>query len=383
MDQYPDRTPLEIYRDAMDIPRARDGNLTVEGRRRVLRALLDIQAGENISNASMAKILRCSRPLWSQLKKGAYTGDVDRYLLRGLQWIEDRANRREAPPAAFVATSTGRDILAVCQRAWQMPCIGRVVTPSGCGKTVALREFARRRADRAIYFQVGEAYCTKQGVVMELAARLGLPVTCRSTTATLYRAIRDRLAAYYSGGDADPFCLLIDEATTLRPQAFNVLRNLHDDPDVCCALVFADTARLDSELHSRKGFAGGYEQLLGRIGAHHRVCPADKISRADVKAVAESILESLGFTGRLDRHVLDDLVELAQLPKKLRNVSHRLHAVYDVATAAGAKPTFSLAEIDEVAPFVGHDRKYEFAGPWADKAARAAKSAGQKKAQVA
>ena len=371
------RTPIELMREAAAMKKATEGDAPLSARKReeAIEKLEAIQAAEDISNATIARILRCSRAVWSQIRHRKYTGDVDRYLRRGLEWMADRLARAEAPAADYVATSIGRKVMKVCGRAWSMPTIGLIVTPSGAGKTAALVEFARRRGDRALYLAAGECICTAQGLIAELALRLHIRSTTRSTTASLYRDIRDRLAEYYAGGKADPFVLLIDEATTLRPSAKNALRNLHDDPACRAAVVLADTGRLSVELHGRTGRAM-YEQLRSRSGAQFLMAVDEEISAADVRAVADSVLAAMGHTRKLDRESYRFLHRLAQADGRLRNVAFRLHTVHDVAADVGAAPTYSVAELDFVGDLLGGKCELaHIAPPFATKTAPAGRPA--------
>jgi hypothetical protein len=354
-------TPVEMLRRATLATDSPAEKLTDRQREEVLASLRGLQAAEGLSNAAVSRVLRCSRSTWSQISRGLYQGDADRYLLRSRQWMTERLERAEAPLAEFVETSVGKRILAVCQRAWSVPCIGRVVTPAGCGKTSALLEFVRRRGDRAIYLQAGEAFSTRQGLISELAERLKIPVRSRSTSASLYRQVRDRLAGYYAGGAADPFCLLVDEATTLQPRALNVLRNLHDDRQVRLAVILADTWRLDAELHSRHGLPGGYEQLRGRCGAVYALPLAEAVSPGDVRLVAEAVLEAVGFEGRLPAESLKYLVSLAAEDGRLWNVVHRIWAVHDLAEQTRCEAQFTIAQLDFAAPLVGAACRMEHA----------------------
>lgn len=357
-------TALEAMREAtaMRSTKDKDGPLTHRQRQKVVADLEAIQVAENLANATVAKILRCSRATWSQIRSGKYAGNVDGYLRRALQWMADRLARAEAPTGDYVATSIARRVMKICQRAWSMPTIGVIVTPSGAGKTAALMEFARRRGDRALYLAAGECICTRQGLIGELAERLHVPITTRSTTATLYRAVRDRLADYYAGGKADPFVLLIDEATTLRPDAKNCLRNLHDDPACRTAVVLADTGRLTVELNNRSGRAM-YEQLRSRSGAQFLMGVDEEIPLADVKAIAGGVLEALGHERKLHRESYAFLHRLAQADGKLRNIVYRLHTVHDVAADVGAAATYSVAELDYVADLVGAKSEMDHAAP--------------------
>ncbi|HUW31123.1 MAG TPA: ATP-binding protein, partial [Planctomycetota bacterium] len=211
-----------------------------------------------------------------------------------------------------------------------------------------------RVGDRAVYLSAGEAASTKSGMLRELADALGVHVGHRATALAIYRDIRQKLADRYAGGKARPVLLIVDEATTLQPAALNMLRNLHDDGRCRLAIVLADTWRLHAELRNARRLPGGYEQLRSRSGAQY-IMPADaEISESDVKAVADSVLKSLGHNRELSRASYRYLTDLAERDGGLRNVAHRLHAVHDLAEASGAVATYRVAELDIVAPLVGH-----------------------------
>lgn len=328
----------------------------------LLRQAGEIQASDKLSDNDLAKILGISRATYSQVESAKYTGDVQGVYRRISSWLTSRTMKAEAPIGDYVDTRVGRYISGVCHRAWQMPTIGLVITRSGAGKTAALTAFARRAGDRAVYLSAGEAASTKTGMLHELADALGVHVGHRATSLTIYRDIRQKLADRYSGGKARPVLLIVDEATTLQPAALNMLRNLHDDGRCRLAVVLADTWRLHAELRNTRRLPGGYEQLRSRSGAQYIMQIHEEISAGDVKAVADSVLKSLGHHRELSQASYKYLTALAEADGALRNVVHRLHAVHDLAEASGAAPTYRVAELDIVAPLVGHTCQIPDAG---------------------
>ena len=320
----------------------------------LLRQASEIQAADKLSDNDLAKILGISRGMYSQVKALKYTGDVQAAYRRIAHWLQDRTMKAEAPVGDYVDTRVGRYISAVCRRAWQMPTIGLIITRSGAGKTASLTNFVRRAGDRAVYLSAGEAASTKTGMLRELADALGVHVAHSATSLMVYRDVRQKLADRYAGGKARPVLLIIDEATTLQPAALNMLRNLHDDGRCRLAIVLADTWRLHAELRNTRRLPGGYEQLRSRSGAQYIMQSDQEVSAADVKAVADSILKSLGHNRELSKASYKYLTALAERDGCLRNVVHRIHAVHDLAEASGAAPTYRVAELDIVAPLVGH-----------------------------
>ncbi len=330
-----------------------DAKLTDRKRADIRRRVQEVMVSERITRDRLGGILSVSASVVSQVVGGKYRGKSDPVLVAMARWLTDRQSRAEAPEVPFVSTAISKSILAVCNRAWAMPAIGLVITPAGWCKTATLREVARRRGDRCLYLYAGEAFSSKRQLLMELAKGLRLGPRERWNIGTLYRAVRDVLAKKYAAGQGDPFLLLIDEATTLDPRALNILRNLHDDTSCRAGIVLADTARLDVELHSRKGIAGGYEQLRSRCRAVYQVKAGETISVADVRKVTDSLLAAMGHNRPLDAHAYRFLTKIAATEGALRNVVARLQTAQAVAEAAGAKPRYTVAELDFVAPLVG------------------------------
>jgi len=314
-----------------------NGLPTAEERARLIGALEEQVLVHGWSHARVAKtILRASAAVWSQIRAGKYPGDTDAYLRRAKKWFEDQAERAVIPQSDYVPTSIGESILRVCQRAWTTPCLAKIVLPSGMGKTAALREFIRRRNtvdQRAAYMQASQALQGPREFMAELCSVLKLKSTFRQlwTTGAGYRHVRDHLATYYDGGANQPFCLVVDEATTLSPKCLNILRNLHDDEGVRLGVVLADTVRLDVELSTSAGFAGGYEQLKTRFGAVYMPPPSSAIERRDVELLANAVADSLGYEGKLPKTTIDFLHKIAGGEGRFRNLVFRMQAVYDMA----------------------------------------------------
>jgi DNA transposition AAA+ family ATPase len=362
------RTPLEILSGAaqMDLPET--GRLSDQQRRGVLHQVNELVAADGtLSHVAVARMIGCSAATWSLVRRGSYRGEIDRYIRKAAQWLADRATRAVQPAGDYVDTRDGRMIHAVCHRAVSSQCIGKIVLESGCGKTAALAEYARRRGDRAVLMRCGEAASSRGGFLIALARALGIRGYASRegshlTAARTFESIRQHLANLYGGGANAPLLLLVDEATTLHPGAINMLRNLHDDPDVRLAVVLADTARMEDALHSRRGIAGGNEQLSSRFGAVYAppACVPDgahgskprELPLDDVRAVAQSIVDGLGG-GRLHADAVRYLHRLAQRPGRLRNVEWRIRTAHDYAESAGGEARYTVAELDFVAELVG------------------------------
>jgi len=338
---------------------ATDGEWTDAIARKTLRALTDYQTANGLSDVAMARILGIgdnvgARSRWNRIKRGSYpTSGTTDVLRRGRDVLAAMDARLAEATAEYVETSIGRRILAVCRRALQRQTIGLIVTRSGMGKTTGLREFSRQRGYQAVYLQAGEACACKGELVREIARQLGLKHGLNDRFSACYELVRHRFAGLYAGGRGAAAMLLVDEATTLRPDSMNFLRNLHDDPATRLSLVFADTWRLIDELYRTGRLPGGYEQLRSRAGAQCRIAAGEAIEESDVRAVAGSVLRGLGCSGRISAASVRYLARIAEMDGGLRNVAQRLGAVADVADAAGVPATYDVGQLDQVADLCG------------------------------
>ena len=335
--------------------------LTPRRRKQIIAEVAAAAKEEGLSNAAVARLLRYSSSVWTAVLNGTYRGTVDNVLRRAVAWLEHRSRRALRPETVYAQTSISGRILEVCQAAAAMPTIGRVITPSGCGKTAALAEYARRRGENCLHLQIGQAFHTLRGVLAEIARRLDLRGAAGRTTPDLYALVRDHFAAFYAGGAADPFVLLADETTTLRGNALDMLRNLHDDPASRIGLVLADTDLLDQQLAAREAYRHGSEQTLGRCAAVYRFDRQREIPMADVRIVGSSILAALGHEEQLAPPAWAYLKDVAQSPGRFHNVRKILTRCREIVEAAGAEPTYSARELDFVAPLVDLPRKWQHA----------------------
>jgi len=346
---------------------AAGGALTVAERKAIIEQLESLQLAENLSNSAIARLLDCSAATWSLIRKGRYSGNVDKFLHRAEVVLKARAERKDLPTSEFVETGIGRGILKICRLAADLGDMALVLTPSGCGKTAALREFARRRGEQAVYIQAGEYGRTKLALLRELARNLGADAAAeRGTIESTAAAVRAKLAAAYSGGIGAAKILIIDEAQTLEASALNLLRNLHDDPDCQAVIILGDTWRLHAELGRIGGIAGGYEQLTSRFGAVFALSLTDPVPESDVALLGRAVIDALGCRGDLPGDSIKWLARQAQAKGKLRNVVKLLRACYHVADCAGRRAAFTVHELDYAAGVRGGLSQLEHkAPPWA------------------
>jgi len=353
------------------------GLLSVGECERIRHGIREVQAVDKISDAKMSRALGVSQATFSQVMNGKYVGDTQKYLKEMREWLQNRRDTIRLPDKPFVSTSVARRIIATCEMAADLPCIGMIQTPSGWGKSAALVKVQRSMGrSGAVYISAGETCRLKKDLLLELARCLGVTVENAKLTQEIYNGIRRHLAGRADANRGRSYLIIIDEATTLKPDTINMLRNLHDDETCHPAIILADTvARMDSAFRGRHAILGGNEQILSRAKAKYLITGADEMPREDVEAVAKSRLASLGVKVQLTKNAVAYLHGLAARPGALRNVTSRLETVYYYAARRNVQPDYTVAQMDYIGGIAGEEFQMEHTMNPFDKAASAVPTA--------
>ncbi|MCK5114606.1 MAG: ATP-binding protein [Phycisphaerae bacterium] len=327
----------------------RQGSHITQQQEVILERLARVQWKDGLSDKKMGGIIGISPATISLLKSGSYRGDHDKYLGLLKQWLDEREKGEKKPHALYIPTTIGENIRMVCTMAVQKPCIGIVKTPSGWGKTAALQEVGKQISPRGCYIQAGEASAYKRDMLYTLCQAIGVPYV--SATARVYSELGKKLAEFYGGGSANPYLIIIDEATTLKHATINMLRNLHDDVNCRTAIVFADTvSRLDGFLYgcNSQAIAGGNEQLRSRGNAQCVVDATQTLPEKDIVTIAQSSIKITGARKKLNAGAVKYLVNLAAKPGALRNVVSRVENVTFYAKEKNVTAEYNAAQLDYV-----------------------------------
>lgn len=211
----------------------------------------------NYSINAVARAIGISAAAISQYLNGIYKGNatnveeaVRTFLIREKEKL--RAPKREV---SFVETSVARKVFEVA-RLCHLDCeIGVIYGDAGVGKTVAIKEYARRQKD-VILIEADLGYTAKV-LFSELHRRLGM-----DGRGTIHDMFEDVVSKLKDSGRL----IIIDEAEHLPYRALELLRRVYDKAGVGILLV--GMPRLISNLRGRRG---EYAQLYSRIGVAARL----------------------------------------------------------------------------------------------------------------
>ncbi|MDG4949138.1 AAA family ATPase [Actinobacillus equuli subsp. haemolyticus] len=233
-------------------------------------------ADTNTSQAKLAKEAGINAGALSAYLNGNYQGDIANLEAKLTAYFEKKEVQArefvEAP--AFIETATARQIFKTLEFAQIANCMATVYGMSGVGKTKAIQEFKKSRANVWLV-TASPSRSSLSEILYEIALELGISDAPRRK-GTLSRLIARKIAGTEG-------LLIIDEADHLPYEALEELRIMQEEANIGLVLVGNDKV---------------YTRMKGGISPHHeyarlwsRVAKNTSIQRtkqADTKAVAQA-----------------------------------------------------------------------------------------------
>lgn len=217
----------------------------------IITQLKDVMDTHGYSQGQVARAIGRSVTAMNQYVQGKYKGDIANMEERIGNFIRRVREKQNALriDERFVSTPTARKGLGVLDYAHQECEICVLYGAAGLGKTMILKEYARR--DDAVIFIEADPGYTARTLLEELCGRLKLDKSGNIHT------LIDLCAEKLRGSER---LLVIDEAELLPYRALEVVRRLHDKAGI--GVVMAGMPRLIVNL---KGKRGEFAQLYSRV----------------------------------------------------------------------------------------------------------------------
>lgn len=217
----------------------------------IITQLKDVMDTHGYSQGQVARAIGRSVTAMNQYVQGKYKGDIANMEERIANFIRRVREKQNALriDERFVSTPTARKGLGVLDYAHQECEICVLYGAAGLGKTMILKEYARR--DDAVIFIEADPGYTARTLLEELCGRLKLDKSGNIHT------LIDLCAEKLRGSER---LLVIDEAELLPYRALEVVRRLHDKAGI--GVVMAGMPRLIVNL---KGKRGEFAQLYSRV----------------------------------------------------------------------------------------------------------------------
>ncbi|HFJ2098244.1 TPA: AAA family ATPase [Salmonella enterica] len=217
----------------------------------VITQLKDIMDTHNYSQGQVARAIGRSVTAMNQYVQGKYNGDIadmEERIANFIRRVREKQNALRIDER-FVSTPTARKGLEVLAYAHQECEICVLYGAAGLGKTMTLKEYARR--DDAVIFIEADPGYTARTLLEELCGRLK-----QNKNGNIHTLI-DLCVEKLKGTGR---LLIIDEAELLPYRALEVIRRLHDKAGI--GVVMAGMPRLIVNL---KGKRGEFAQLYSRV----------------------------------------------------------------------------------------------------------------------
>lgn len=256
----------------------------LEERRLAVCKLIKEWQEENSANsdAALARATAISGSTMSQIKRGIYTGDVEKMLAVLENFFEMQRQRLALnPQPAFQQTVNGQRVIRFVNTVHVGRSIGVITGSAGIGKTMALRHYAATTPS-AVYIQVNPLHRSSRQFIQTLCMALDLRgsrdtavafdrlMTTASTRGTLF--ILDDMQSLFSGRDASSGGTILE-----------LIRALHDGG---AAVVISGNRSLSDRV-TRTEDEAFYQQFASRA---YILAVPDALPREDVGAVAADLL---------------------------------------------------------------------------------------------
>jgi len=220
-------------------------------------ALKDLMEKRGISLKAVSRSLGISTATLSQWLNNSYTGNVTKIeeAVKGFIERQMEKHKTSVNSIEFVMTSVAKKVFEIARICHIDGEIGVCYGDSGVGKTMAVKEYARRNTD-VILVEADLGYTAKV-LFAELHRRLGM-----DGRGTIHDMFEDVVAKLRGSGRL----IIVDEAEHLPYRALELLRRVYDKAGVGILLV--GMPRLIANLRGKKG---EYAQLYSRVGVAAKV----------------------------------------------------------------------------------------------------------------
>jgi len=210
-------------------------------------------AHEKTSQSQVAKGLDVSKTTVSLFLKGTYTGNNEELSQKIEQYIRMGTARKAVikVPEVNPSVTNTRNILRMTKIAHMNKDILLIHGPAGCGKTTALKHYAKSN-NGVIIVEADVTIKTPRGILMLILSTMGEDT--KGTTSVMMQ----RLISKLDGSDK---LLIIDEAQHLGVEAFDAIRAINDKAHV--GIVYAGNPEILRRMYGKQ--EEELDQLYSRI----------------------------------------------------------------------------------------------------------------------
>ncbi|EAO6530581.1 AAA family ATPase [Salmonella enterica] len=295
----------------------------------IITQLKDVMDAHGYSQGQVARAIGRSSATMNQYVQGKYNGDIgdmEERIGHFLRRVREKQNALRIDER-FVSTPTASKGLEVLSYAHLESEICVLYGAAGLGKTMILKEYARR--DSNVIFIEADPGFTARTLLEELCGRLRL-----SKNGNIHALIEVCVEKLKDSGRL----LVIDEAELLPYRALEVIRRLHDKAGI--GVVLAGMPRLIVNL---KGKRGEYAQLYSRVALALDL--GNALARQDFDQIAVDLMPEAE-----DRKISDALYEQSKgNARRLFKMARGVYRMCDIS-----KKDVSVTAIEKFSEMLIH-----------------------------
>lgn len=217
-----------------------------------LNEFIDEQPSQN----KAAELLGISAPILTNLRKGTYTGTVDKYMNKLATYFNIKADLGNAyREVEYAHTSISKKVYDTIRICHVKGGLAVYAGDAGIGKTKAAQKYLRDNPDSAVYLSVNPCLTSIKSTLKLLSSKLGAP-----TAPTL-----DELWSNIIGKLSDGMVLIFDEAQHLPIKTIETLRSF--------ILIPAGEGRSTGDVGQANALYFLGNGKIEVIPQHNAVCP--------------------------------------------------------------------------------------------------------------
>lgn len=233
---------------------------------------LKSQTDNGFNQRSMANALGIAQSTLSALRSDTYTGNIIKMKNKIVNYLQREKDKTDSPKREmpFIRTRAAENIFNIARQCHLDGEIGVVTGDAGFGKTVALKEYAKKYSD-TILVEADLGY----------SARILFRELLREVNIELFAHLHDMFDAFVNKVRGTGKLIIVDEAEHLPYKALELVRRINDKAHVGVLLV-----GMPILLNNLMGKKQQYRQLYSRVSAYYQL---DKLDEADTKKLVDQM----------------------------------------------------------------------------------------------